>query len=278
KSIEIRTAIQKGLWAVVGDATQLHQVLMNLCVNALDAMPKGGKLTIKADNVRLDETYARTHLEAKAGPYVMITVSDTGIGMPPGIINRIFEPFFTTKAVGRGTGLGLATVSALVKSHGGFVNVYSEVGRGTEFKVYLAASETAEIREAEEKAEPPKGRGELVLVVDDEASILDITKETLEAYGYRVESASDGTEGVALYAEKKGEIDVVLTDMMMPYLDGSATIRALQKINPEVKIIAMSGLAANGREKEVPGAKSFLGKPYTAEKLLKALQEILTSK
>ncbi len=277
KSIEIGMDLQRDLWTVEGDATQLHQVLMNLCVNARDAMPKGGKLTIKAENLGLDETYARTHLEAKGGPYVVIAVSDTGMGMPPGIMERIFEPFFTTKSVGKGTGLGLATVSALVKSHGGFVNVYSEVGKGTQFKIYLAASETGEVREAEEEAELPKGSGELVLVVDDEASIRDITKETLEAFGYRVESAADGTEGVALYAEKKREIDVVLTDMMMPYMDGPVTIRALQKIDPQVKIIAMSGLAANGKSPEVAGARLFLGKPYTAEKLLKVLHEVLTA-
>ena len=281
KSIEICTDIPKDVWTIWGDATQLHQVLMNLCLNARDAMPKGGKLTIAADNVNVDEHYARMNLEAKAGPYVVVSVSDTGIGISPGVVGKIFEPFFTTKGVGKGTGLGLATVSALVKGHNGFVNVYSDVGKGTTFKVYLPATSIPETPLVEEeRAELPRGQGELILVVDDEASIRDITKDTMEMYGYRVTTANDGTEAVALYAEKKGEISIVLTDMVMPYMDGVATIRALQKLDPQVKIVAMSGVASESRigEASAAGVRTFLRKPYTAEKMLKALNEILSPK
>ncbi|HEX8852930.1 MAG TPA: ATP-binding protein, partial [Pyrinomonadaceae bacterium] len=266
------------LWVVSADATQVHQVLMNLCVNARDAMPDGGVLAIKAENKFLDENYARMHLEASSGRFVVITITDTGVGMPPDVLARIFEPFFTTKAVGKGTGLGLSTASTIVRSHGGFINVYSEVGRGTQFAVYLPALEREGIEQAEERrVQLPTGKGELVLVVDDEEAIRQITKGTLETFGYRVLTAADGTEAVALYAERREEIAVVLTDMMMPFMDGAATIRALQRMNPRVKIIAASGLASNDRvaASAGTGVALFLAKPYTAERLLTALAEVL---
>ncbi len=281
KSIEIKFSIPGDLWPVTGDATQLYQVMMNLCVNARDAMSEGGVLTISAENVALDEHYVRMHLEASPGQFVLIKVTDTGAGIPAQNLNKIFEPFFTTKEYGHGTGLGLSTALGIVKSHGGFVDVYSEVRKGTQFKVYLPAITSAGITPAEaEILELPIGHGEVVLVVDDESAIREITKGTLEAYGYQVMTASDGTEAVALYAQHKGQIQVVLTDMMMPFMDGPATIRALQKLDPQVKIIASSGLAADGKVAEATsmGAKIFLSKPYTAEKLLKALAEILSAK
>jgi PAS domain S-box-containing protein len=277
KTIEIEFEASKDLSVVAGDATQLHQVLMNFCVNARDAMPSGGKLTIKADNVEIDDNYARMNLEAKAGRFVQITIADSGSGIPPNIINRIFEPFFTTKEYGKGTGLGLSTALGIVKSHGGFINVYSEPGLGTEFKIHLPAVETGFAGVADLAAAPLAGRGELILVVDDEIAIREIAKGTLEAYGYRALTAADGTEAIALYAQHKGEIEVVLTDMMMPYMDGLATIRALQKLNPQVKIIASSGLAENAKAIEAgnAGVKTFLTKPYTAGKLMEALAEVL---
>ena len=277
KTIEIEFEASKDLSVVAGDATQLHQVLMNFCVNARDAMPSGGKLTIKADNVEIDDNYARMNLEAKAGRFVQITIADSGSGIPPNIINRIFEPFFTTKEYGKGTGLGLSTALGIVKSHGGFINVYSEPGLGTEFKIHLPAVETGFAGVEDLTAAPLAGRGELILVVDDEIAIREIAKGTLEAYGYRALTAADGTEAIALYAQHKGEIEVVLTDMMMPYMDGLATIRALQKLNPQVKIIASSGLAENARAIEAAnaGVKTFLSKPYTAGKLMEALAEVL---
>src|SRR2546422_6496534 len=181
---------------------------------------------------------------AKAGPYVVIRVSDTGTGMPPGVIDKIFDPFFTTKEVGKGTGLGLSTVLGIVKSHGGFVNVYSEVGKGTRFSVYLPAAETVQGAEPAQVEAVPTGQGELVLVVDDEATIREITKATLEAHGYRIVTAADGAEALALYAQHRDQIRLVLTDMMMPVMDGPATIRALRNLDPQIPIIAASGLVA----------------------------------
>ncbi len=280
KSIQIFTKIPSELWMISGDATQLHQVLLNLCVNARDAMINGGTLTLAAENVWIDESYARMHLEAQVGPYVVFTVSDTGIGIPAAIIDKIFDPFFTTKEVGKGNGLGLSTALAIVKSHGGFINVYSEEQKGTTFRVYLPAQEARKEKPTRSERLPLfVGQGELVLVVDDEASIREITKETLETCGYRVLTASDGTEAIALYVQHQREIAVVVTDMMMPFMDGSATIRALQKLNPQVKIIATSGLSSYEKIRETAGANvwAFLPKPYTAKKLLSTLHDILQS-
>jgi PAS domain S-box-containing protein len=281
KSISIKFYIPEGLWVASADPTQIHQVLMNLCVNARDAMSGGGVLTIRAENITLDENYARMHLEAKAGKYVAITIADSGAGMTPEVTSRIFEPFFTTKDVGKGTGLGLSTALTIIKSHGGFINVYSEVGKGSEFTIYIPALEVESAEQAEgREAQLPVGHGELVLVVDDEESIREITKGTLETFGYRVLVASDGTEAVAIYAENKDDIAIVLTDMMMPFMDGPATIRALHRLNPQIKIIAASGLAANDKAAEAQsvGAKTFLAKPYTAEKLLTTLSDLLHQK
>jgi PAS domain S-box-containing protein len=272
KSIEIYTDIQQNLCAVFGDATQLHQVLMNLCVNARDAMPKGGILRICAENIFIDENKAQMNLDAQVGSYILISISDTGTGIPSEILDRIFEPFFTTKEIGKGTGLGLSTVISIIKGHGGFINVYSEIGKGTKFKVYLPAVKNDEIQQVED-IELPTGNGELILAVDDEASIREITKMLLEEYGYRVLTASNGIDAVALYTQHKDEISVVLLDMMMPSMDGPSTIRQLQKINPLVKIIATSGLAFNVMVAEAAnlGVKTFLSKPFTREELLKTI-------
>jgi PAS domain S-box-containing protein len=278
KSIEINFKIPNDLWIISADATQIHQVLMNLCVNARDAMPEGGSISIKAENVFVDENYARMHIEAKAGRFVAITVSDTGPGMSAEIQSRIFEPFFTTKEMTKGTGLGLSTALSIVKSHGGFINVYSERHRGSQFSVYLPALDTHEAAEAGTlQTDLPLGKGELILVVDDEESIREITRGTLETFGYTVLTANDGTEALAIYADKKNEIAVVLTDMVMPFMDGPATIRALQRMNPNIRIIAASGLGAGQRAGEgaLEGVSVFLNKPYTAEKLLKTLAQVL---
>jgi PAS domain S-box-containing protein len=278
KSIEISFQIPNDLWIISADATQIHQVLMNLCVNARDAMPDGGSISISAENVFLDENYARMHIEAKAGRFVMISVSDTGPGMSPEIQSRIFEPFFTTKEMTKGTGLGLSTAMTIVKSHGGFINVYSELHKGSQFTLYLPALDKPGGADAGiVRVDLPLGHGELILVVDDEESIREITRGTLETFGYKVVTASDGTEALALYADKKNEIAVVLTDMVMPFMDGQATIRALQRMNPKVRIIAASGLGAGQRPGEgaLDGVSVFLNKPYTAEKLLKTLAQVL---
>ncbi|MBE9050513.1 response regulator [Nostocales cyanobacterium LEGE 11386] len=276
KSIEIYTDVPHDLWMVSGDSTQLHQVLMNLCVNARDAMPNGGTLTISAENLLIDANYARMNLEAQEGLYIVVTVTDTGVGIPEEILDRIFEPFFTTKPVGQGTGLGLSTVIGITKSHGGFINVYSEIGRGTSFKVYLPAVGGIETPSPEELT-IPTGHGELILVVDDEPSIQDITRTSLETHQYQTIVASDGIEAIALYAKYADKISAVLMDIMLPSLDGVTAIRTLQKINPQVKIIATSGLMSKNKLEEVinTGTHTFLPKPYTVHELLLALQQVL---
>lgn len=280
KYIDIRVEIPVTPWVILGDATQLQQVLLNLCVNARDAMPNGGKLLIRAENVRLDENYARMHLEAKPGIYVLLTVTDTGMGIPPAIIDKIFEPFFTTKPVGQGTGLGLSTILGIVRSHGGFINVYSDVGKGTSFKVYLPADTKIELDDIEiEHDDMPSGGGELVMVIDDEASIRDIAKQTLETFGYKVITADDGSEAIALYVQQQVKVHVAIVDMKMPIMDGPATIRALRKLDPKVKIIAASGLTLGGQmaEASTVNAQAVLPKPFTAENLLKTIYRVMSS-
>jgi PAS domain S-box-containing protein len=276
KSIETKTNIASNLGTVFADPTQLHQVLMNLAVNARDAMPDGGTLSISAENLWIDENYARMHVDAEVGPYVVITIADTGTGIAPEIMDSIFDPFFTTKEVGKGTGLGLSTVIGIIKNHGGFVNVHSEVRKGSRFQVYLSNSQVTETQAAA-NAELPKGNGELVLVVDDEATICEIAKNTLESHNYKVLTASNGIEAIALYAQEKDNIDMVLIDLMMPGMDGSTTILTLQRINPQVQIIAMSGLMVNwtNAQKTSLGIQEFLPKPFTALVLLSTLQFLL---
>lgn len=276
KSIEISTDTGSDLWAVSGDETQLHQVLVNLCVNARDAMPNGGLLKVAAQNFVVDSAYIQTHIDAKIGAYVLLSVSDTGTGIPPEIIDRIFEPFFTTKEFGKGTGLGLSTVIGIVKSHGGFITVSSTVNQGTEFKVFLPAI-IPPVTTIEEDLEVPTGQGETVLIVDDEAAIREITQKSLETYGYQTLTASNGVEAVSLYMQHPKEINLVMVDMMMPTMDGSMAIRALKAINPEVKIVAISGLITGDQLSEVTGidVQAFLTKPFTAKDLLITLNQVL---
>ncbi len=278
KDIRLEFVFPKETWTILADATHMHQILLNLCVNARDAMPSGGTLTVSAENCVLDEQYSAMHFEASAGRYVCIGVADSGTGIAREIMDKIFDPFFTTKDLNKGTGLGLATVMAIVKGHGGFVNVYSEPGSGTTFKIYLPAMEVSvagtSVRNGQTSL--PRGDGETILVVDDEDSILTITSQTLEAFGYRVLTAGDGADALAVYVQRRNEISVVLTDMMMPVMDGAATIQALRRINPKVKIIAASGLGTNGGTlKAGADIRHFLTKPYTAQLLLNALRSIL---
>jgi CheY-like chemotaxis protein len=266
-------------WTILGDPTQVHQILLNLCVNARDAMPQGGKLTINVLNCVLDEHYAVMNIRAKPGRYVKISICDTGSGIAPEILDKIFEPFFTTKELDKGTGLGLSTVMAIVKSHGGTIDVQSDPHKGTTFDVYLPAVETSSLAKNIQLEETllPRGKGETILVVDDEASILNITSQTLQAFGYRVLNANNGAKAVAVVAQQKSQISLVLTDMMMPVMDGAATILALRRISPEIKIIAASGLSAheNLTRATLTGVSHFLMKPYTASTLLKAVRQIL---
>jgi nitrogen-specific signal transduction histidine kinase/CheY-like chemotaxis protein len=274
KSITIRRHIAtQDLWLVSANATQLHQVFMNFCVNARDAMPEGGILTISAENRVIDQIYTQMNLEAKEGSYVVITFTDTGIGIVLENIDRIFEPFFTTKGVGEGTGLGLSTVLGIIKNHGGFVAVSSEVGQGTEFQVFLPAIAGTEPPVARVQ-ELPMGQGELLLIVDDEVNICETLKITLENQNYRVLTAKDGIEAIATCAKHREDIKVVLMDMMMPSMDGSAAIHALQMLNSQIKIIACSGLTVRDPALEV-GVKAFLAKPFSADVLLNTLHRVL---
>ncbi|MBD2496394.1 PAS domain S-box protein [Nostoc sp. FACHB-280] len=276
KSIEFSITIPEDLSAVSGDITQLHQVLMNLVVNARDAMPDGGKIKISAENRFIDQAYAQMNLDVQAGNYIELTVADNGMGMPPEVLNRIFEPFFTTKEIGIGTGLGLSTVLGIIKSHGGFINVSSKVGKGTKFQLFLPAVEGCQGTRSENLA-VPLGKGELILVVDDEAKILEIATIVLENYNYQILTASNGIEAIALYAQHKHKIKAVLMDMIMPEMDGMTAIRTLQKMNPQVKIIACSGFNPHEGLSEVTKAnvQLVLPKPFTAQDLLKSLQHIL---
>ncbi len=276
KSIDISINLPPTeLYLILADGTQLHQVLMNLLINARDAMTDGGKLQIIAENLVVDENYARMNIEAKAGAYVVVTVTDTGTGMPPAVLERIFEPFFTTKETGKGTGLGLSTTVGIVKSHGGFISVYSDLGQGTCFKIYLPAAENSVDTVAAPNWALPIGNRELVLVVDDEVSVREITKASLETYNYRVITAMDGVEAIALYAQKP-EIQFILLDLMMPSLDSVSTIRALRRINSNVLIVAMSGLASNEPIKNMGDAnvQAFLAKPFTSQELLQTLHQL----
>ncbi|MBW4422397.1 MAG: response regulator [Myxacorys californica WJT36-NPBG1] len=271
KSITTDTHLSPALWTMTGNATQLHQVFMNLCVNARDAMPGGGTLTIAAENVLLDEKCTQTNLDAKAGSFIKVTVADTGTGIPPGTLDRMFEPFFTTKEIGKGTGLGLSTVIGIMKSHGGFVTVSSDVGRGTQFDLFFPAVIAAKSEETNDP-EILAGNNELVLVVDDEAAIRDSNKVLLEAYNYQVLTACDGIEALDLYIKHKDKISLVLVDMMMPVMDGEITISTLQKINPQVKIVAVSGLVSSSQTAGVANS-AFLPKPYTAEELIRTVSQ-----
>jgi two-component system cell cycle sensor histidine kinase/response regulator CckA len=277
-SIRVEKKSASDLWPIMGEPTQLSQILLNLCVNARDAMPNGGTLSIGAENIWLDERWGRRYLEAKAGPYVLLTVSDTGTGIAPHILHKIFDPFFTTKELGKGTGLGLSTVFGIVKGHRGFIDVHSEMNKGTQFSIYLPAILSSGMdTAAPQPTELPPGNGELVLVVDDEETVCEITMETLSSYGYHVLTANDGTEALSIYARRQSDIDLVITDMAMPFMDGAATIRALQKMDPEVKILAISGRLENAKIAQAASNKAItlLPKPYTIEHLLNAVRDVL---
>ncbi|MGG6296821.1 ATP-binding response regulator [Leptolyngbya sp. AN02str] len=278
KSIHISTHIASDLWSVFGDATHLHQVLMNLCVNARDAMPNGGELTITADNVVIKTIEPPLPPEAKPGSYVVVRVKDTGCGIPVENLDRIFEPFFTTKEFGKGTGLGLSTVLGIVRSHNGFITVIPAEMGGTQFSVFLPAFISL-VSDMEDETEIPVGHGETILIVDDELAIREITQSSLEAHGYHALTAKDGVEALSVYMEQSQAIDLVMVDMMMPSMDGPLAIRALRKINPDIRIVAVTGLAPNDTLRELTGTDvhAFLPKPFTAKDLLKTLNQVVTS-
>jgi PAS domain S-box-containing protein len=282
RDIRIKVSAASDLWLLQGDPTQIHQVLLNLAVNARDAMPNGGQLSFLARNVELKEPRQFQHFSIAPGAYVSVSVVDTGSGISPDIMERMFEPFFTTKPVGKGTGLGLSTVLGIVKSHGGLVQVESRIGSGSTFTVFLPAArnETA----VEDQTAGPAivaGRGETVLVVDDEADILDVARSILETYNYKVISANHGKEGVSAFVAQRAAIRVVLTDLMMPAMDGLALTRALRQIDGQVPIVVMTGLmdapGDGDRSSQLRqlGVNHFLQKPFQTEELLAILREAL---
>jgi signal transduction histidine kinase len=276
--IAVERHIPSDLPLIEGDATQLHQVLLNLCVNARDAMPAGGTLRIEADEFSVDEHYATMTPGARVGRYVRLRVSDTGSGIPKHLIEKIFDPFFTTKPLGKGTGLGLSTVIGIVKSHEGFLDVRSEPGKGTTFEIYLpTALDGASNIVLGEETPHPSGHGELILVVDDESTVRNVTQSVLAQNGYRTLVASNGAEALTIFARETGHIDAVLTDVMMPLVDGVALCRALKKMDPAIRIVASTGSGEESRLQELRSLNigGVLGKPFTSHCLLTAIDEVL---
>ena len=281
RNIELTTDVARDLAFVQGDATQLHQVLMNLCVNARDAMPDGGRLAITASNLSLDDNDANMLLGGQPGEYVMLSVSDTGTGIPRDIQERIFEPFFTTKDPGKGTGLGLSTVYAIVKDHHGFINLYSDVGKGACFKICLpAVRDEGAVRRSERTPVAPSGHGEVILLVDDEQAVLEIARTILELHGYKVLSASNGAEAVSVFSlARRGYIQLVLTDMNMPGMDGLAALEEIRKMDKDVRVIVGSGVVAevNPVDRRALHIQGYLMKPYTSERMLTMIHELLSN-
>ncbi|MCF7762871.1 MAG: response regulator [Verrucomicrobia bacterium] len=282
KPITVEADLAADLWVVTGDASQIDQVLMNLSVNARDAMPKGGVLRLTAENQTVNEDYASRFPDAKPGKYVCLTVEDTGTGMPPEVLDKVFEPFFTTKGQDRGTGLGLATTLGIVRSHGGFMHVQSRIGKGSSFRVFLPACETEELaQQSLDDVTEPKAEGECILIVDDEEGIRHLLMDILKDAGYQVLIASSGTEAAIIFAQKRSTIRAVVTDVQMPGLNGIELIRIVRGIEPSIKILLITGGAAEGdTEQKLAEAKNLnvhdsLMKPFTSTDFLNRLRKIL---
>ena len=279
REIELQLAVPPSLWTVSADSTQMHQVILNLCVNARDAMPQGGRLTIRGRNAHLEEGNPALPDKVQPGTYVVLEVADTGQGIPPEHLARIFEPFFTTKPVGKGTGLGLSTLIGIVRNHGGFVRVDSAVGHGTTFQVFLPAIPDGTFAAPQaEAATLVSSRGELILVVDDEQSIRKASQLVLEEQGYRIVSAENGEDGLVKYLQHRHELKLVITDLMMPVMNGPKLIRSLRTLDPDMPVVAFSG-ATNAEvlaELDSLGIVDILTKPFSGKSLLGLVQSKLT--
>ncbi len=277
KMIEIRLVLADELAAVNADPTQVDQILMNLAVNARDAMPEGGRLSIQTENVTLDEHYAKTHLGAKPGRYVLLAVSDTGQGMDKETLEHIFEPFFTTKGPGEGTGLGLAMVYGIVKQHGGYIVCYSELSRGTSFKIYFPSLVSDEKLAAAETKKLPRGGSETILVVDDEELLRDLGSRILTKAGYTVITASNGKGALEVYHARGGEISLVILDLIMPEMGGTQCLEGLLRLDPSVKVVIASGYSAYGttRDALASGARGFVSKPFDISQVLEVVRAVL---
>jgi PAS domain S-box-containing protein len=279
RSIEISTKISRQPCVLLGDATQIQQVLMNLCVNARDAMPQGGVLTIGLDTKELDAAGAAIHPKAKAGSYVVISVTDTGTGIPPELVDKIFDPFFTTKPLGQGTGLGLPTVLGIAENHGGFVHLETKLGAGTTFYVYIPTAPGDAAGEQSGRASVQAlGKGELIMVVDDEPSVRKLASAILSRNGYRTITAAEGREGLKLFEQHHKNIRLVVSDLMMPQLDGPGMLRGLRLLEPGLRSIIITGLGEENRiaEAKAAGADLILNKPFTAEHLLASVKQLIT--
>jgi CheY-like chemotaxis protein len=255
----------------------VQQVLMNLCVNARDAMPDGGTLTIRAENTTLEEEDARKNIDAEPGEYVCLAVADTGVGMPDEVVDKIFEPFYTTKPEGEGTGLGLSTAYSIIKGHDGFIDVSSTKGEGTTFRIFLPVATDEETTDDERPTTVMQnGEGTRVFLVDDEPNILSATRDALEQSGFQVDTAPNGQEALDQLKARQFDVDVLITDIVMPNLDGVSLIKEVHAARPDVPIIAASGLADSRTDDALDaGADVFLSKPFTDEKLRAALQQVL---
>ncbi|HWA10070.1 MAG TPA: response regulator [Opitutaceae bacterium] len=280
KNIKIVDETEGGLWPLTTNPTHFHQILLNLCVNARDAMPDGGTLTLRARNRQLDDLSAAAIPGLSPGPFLAFEVADTGTGIPPAVLTRIWDPFFTTKEAGRGTGLGLATVRGIVENHKGSITVQTQAGHGTSFQILLPAMPGTECATGPAGTSAiPRGQGELILVADDDANVRDVTSATLTDHGYRVLAAADGTEAVALFAPRSLDVKVLITDLDMPNLDGAALTRIVRTMNPTIQVVTVSGSAeANDPRRHSPLAGTFLAKPFTSELLLTTIHELLSRK
>ncbi|MGH8103408.1 MAG: response regulator, partial [bacterium] len=274
----VRLNVQKlgHLWTINADNTQMQQVLMNLCVNARDAMPGGGMLTVRTSNKTLTDADCTQNVEARPGRYICLIVQDTGTGIPAEILPRIFEPFFTTKEVGKGTGLGLAMVYGIVKAHDGWIQVSSQVGTGTTFTVFLPAVVAVIIEEKPQVVSAPGG-SETILVVDDEDLVLGLARSILERHGYKVVTACDGVDALELFRKMHSRIDAIVLDLNMPRMTGLEALGPLRQIRSDIPIIISSGYRADleAREALENGAAGFVQKPYTPAVMAQALRRIL---
>ncbi|MBU2548385.1 MAG: PAS domain S-box protein [Proteobacteria bacterium] len=267
-----------GLWTIQADPVQIEQTLLNLGGNAADAMPDGGRLVVETQNTVLDEEYARGHLGAGSGNYVLLTVSDTGAGMDKATQAKIFDPFFTTKEFGKGTGLGLASVYGIVKGHGGYISCYSEIGRGTTFKIYIPSIEQGQESPVDQESEePPRGGTETILIVDDEAAIRDFASQALRSFGYAVMTASNGEEALQLHAASRDRIDLVILDIGMPVMGGHRCLQEIRRSDPSARVLMASGYSINGHAKQAleSGALGFISKPYRLLDLLARVRRAL---
>jgi two-component system cell cycle sensor histidine kinase/response regulator CckA len=279
ENIDVRIVAAADLRVAIADPVQIDQVLMNLCLNARDAMPKGGQLIVETHNIEFDQEYCRLHSYVHPGSYVLLIVSDTGMGMDPATIEHIFEPFFTTKEVGQGTGLGLATVFGIVKQHGGFINVYSEPGKGTTFRVYLPSdSGAAETLRSEGDERPQKGT-ETILLAEDHEGLRELGQETLEALGYHVILAIDGTEAIALFKSNASRIDAVVVDVVMPGMSGPDAYAEMCNVRPGLGVVFATGYTAEAASLTSLVAKGacVIQKPFTATSLSRAIRQVLES-